>query len=112
MGVTVNMVSGGLLRTTDASAATPDAVFDMIAGADTVGPSDNTRRHGRCSAVFCKPLGACSDGTKPCRGWWPGLRLTIRTAIYCTAAIRPPPNILFGRRRAILAYKLPMQARA
>lgn len=32
-GVTVNMVSGGLLRTTDASAATPEAVFDYIAGA-------------------------------------------------------------------------------
>ena len=31
-GITVNMVSGGLLRTTDASAATPDAVFDLIAG--------------------------------------------------------------------------------
>ncbi len=30
-GITVNMVSGGLLRTTDASAATPDVVFDMIA---------------------------------------------------------------------------------
>ncbi len=31
-GITVNMVSGGLLRTTDASAATPDAIFDLIAG--------------------------------------------------------------------------------
>lgn len=31
-GITVNMVSGGLLRTTDASAATPEAVFDLIAG--------------------------------------------------------------------------------
>lgn len=30
-GITVNMVSGGLLRTTDASAATPDEVFDFIA---------------------------------------------------------------------------------
>lgn len=30
-GITVNMVSGGLLRTTDASSATPDEVFDMIA---------------------------------------------------------------------------------
>ncbi|MCW4465903.1 3-oxoacyl-ACP reductase [Glutamicibacter sp. MNS18] len=30
-GITVNMVSGGLLRTTDASAATPPEVFDMIA---------------------------------------------------------------------------------
>ncbi len=31
-GITVNMVSGGLLRTTDASAATPTEVFDYIAG--------------------------------------------------------------------------------
>lgn len=30
-GITVNMVSGGLLRTTDASAATPEDIFDMIA---------------------------------------------------------------------------------
>ena len=30
-GITVTMVSGGLLRVTDASAATPDAVFAMIA---------------------------------------------------------------------------------
>ena len=32
LGITVNMVSGGLLKVTDASAATPDAVFDAIAG--------------------------------------------------------------------------------
>lgn len=32
VGITVNMVSGGLLRTTDASAATPEAVFDTLAG--------------------------------------------------------------------------------
>jgi 3-oxoacyl-[acyl-carrier protein] reductase len=31
-GITVNMVSGGLLRTTDASTATPEAVFDLVAG--------------------------------------------------------------------------------
>ncbi|HIY65902.1 MAG TPA: SDR family oxidoreductase, partial [Candidatus Agrococcus pullicola] len=30
-GVTVNMVSGGLLRSTDASSATPEDVFDAIA---------------------------------------------------------------------------------
>lgn len=30
-GITVNMLSGGLLRTTDASAATPEFVFDLIA---------------------------------------------------------------------------------
>ncbi|MEJ8778761.1 3-oxoacyl-ACP reductase [Pseudogracilibacillus sp. ICA-222130] len=29
-GISVNMVSGGLLRTTDASKATPDVVFDVI----------------------------------------------------------------------------------
>lgn len=32
-GITVNMVSGGLLRTTDASAGTPEEVFDGIAQA-------------------------------------------------------------------------------
>ncbi len=31
VGITVNMISGGLLRTTDASSATPEAVFDLIA---------------------------------------------------------------------------------
>ncbi|MDS1141245.1 3-oxoacyl-ACP reductase [Pusillimonas sp. SM2304] len=30
-GITVNMLSGGLLRSTDASAATPEAVFNLIA---------------------------------------------------------------------------------
>lgn len=33
MGITVNMVSGGLLRTTDASSATPRSVFEFIASA-------------------------------------------------------------------------------
>lgn len=37
LGVTVNMVSGGLLRTTDASAATPDFVFDLVAGQTPLG---------------------------------------------------------------------------
>ncbi len=31
MGITVNMISGGLLKITDASSATPDVVFDAIA---------------------------------------------------------------------------------
>ena len=30
-GITVNMLSGGLLKVTDASSATPDFVFDAIA---------------------------------------------------------------------------------
>jgi 3-oxoacyl-[acyl-carrier protein] reductase len=32
-GITCNMVTGGLLSTTDASSATPEAVFDQIAAA-------------------------------------------------------------------------------
>lgn len=35
-GVRVNMVSGGLLRTTDASSATPEDVFDQIAEASAL----------------------------------------------------------------------------
>jgi 3-oxoacyl-[acyl-carrier protein] reductase len=37
LGVRVNMVAGGLLRTTDASAATPEPVFDTIAGLTPLG---------------------------------------------------------------------------
>jgi len=37
LGVTVNMVSGGLLRTTDASRATPEVVFDIVAGQTPLG---------------------------------------------------------------------------
>lgn len=37
LGANVNMVSGGLLRTTDASAATPEAVFDIIAAQTPLG---------------------------------------------------------------------------
>lgn len=37
LGVTVNMVSGGLLRTTDASRATPEAVFDIVASQTPLG---------------------------------------------------------------------------
>jgi 3-oxoacyl-[acyl-carrier protein] reductase len=36
-GITVNMASGGLLRTTDASAATPEAVFDFVAASTPLG---------------------------------------------------------------------------
>jgi len=36
-GITVNMASGGLLRTTDASAATPEAVFDFVAAGTPLG---------------------------------------------------------------------------
>lgn len=37
IGVNVNMVSGGLLRTTDASRATPEAVFDIVAAQTPLG---------------------------------------------------------------------------
>ena len=62
-GITVNMVSGVLLRATDASVATPAAVFDQIVDDQTAnltplrfGP--NTGRSCGCRAVLRQPLGA------------------------------------------------------
>nr|WP_280950922.1 SDR family oxidoreductase [Rhizobium altiplani] len=45
-GITVNMVSGGLLRATEASSATPDAVFDLIAANTPLPASDDAGRNG------------------------------------------------------------------
>ena len=61
LGVTVNMVSGGLLKTTDASAGTPEAVFDYIAGAATA-LGDNTGGACRYGAFLCKPMGRAVTG--------------------------------------------------
>jgi 3-oxoacyl-[acyl-carrier protein] reductase len=48
-GVTVNMVSGGLLRTTDASAATPESVFELIA-------ANTPLRHAITTAEFADAI--------------------------------------------------------
>lgn len=53
--VTVNMVSGGLLRTTDASAATPEEVFDYIASATPLGRVTTPAEFADALLFFASP---------------------------------------------------------
>lgn len=53
--VTVNMVSGGLLRTTDASAATPEAVFDLIAASTPLGRVTTPEEFADAVLFFASP---------------------------------------------------------
>ncbi|WP_296643077.1 3-oxoacyl-ACP reductase [Roseinatronobacter sp.] len=62
MGVTVNMVSGGLLRTTDASAATPDAVFDMIAAQTPLGQVTTPEDMADAVLFFASPWARAVTG--------------------------------------------------
>ena len=54
-GVTVNMISGGLLRTTDASAATPEAVFDAIAASTPLGSAITPEELADAVLLFASP---------------------------------------------------------
>lgn len=54
-GVRVNMVSGGLLRTTDASSATPEAVFDQIAQASALGHVTTPEELASAVVFFASP---------------------------------------------------------
>lgn len=54
-GVTVNMVSGGLLRTTDASAATPEDVFDLIAASTPLGRVTTPEEFADTVLFFASP---------------------------------------------------------
>jgi 3-oxoacyl-[acyl-carrier protein] reductase len=54
-GITVNMVSGGLLRTTDASAATPDAVFELIAQSTPLRRVTTPREFADAVLFFASP---------------------------------------------------------
>lgn len=54
-GVTVNMVSGGLLRTTDASAATPQAVFDQIAASTPLRKVTTPEEFADAVLLFASP---------------------------------------------------------
>ncbi|AYJ47771.1 3-oxoacyl-ACP reductase [Rhodococcus sp. P1Y] len=54
-GIAVNMVSGGLLRTTDASAATPDEVFDLIAASTPLGRVVTPEEFADASLFFASP---------------------------------------------------------
>lgn len=60
--VTVNMVSGGLLRTTDASAATPEEVFGMIAAGTPLGSATTPEEFGDTAVFFASPLSRAVTG--------------------------------------------------
>lgn len=62
MGITVNMVSGGLLRTTDASAATPDAVFDIIASQTPLGQVTTPEDMAAAVLFFASPWARAVTG--------------------------------------------------
>lgn len=62
LGVTVNMVAGGLLRTTDASAATPDAVFDLIAGQTPLGHVTTPEELADAVLFFASPWARAVTG--------------------------------------------------
>ncbi len=55
MGITVNMVSGGLLRVTDASRATPEAVFDAIAAGTPLGRVTSPEEVADAVLFFASP---------------------------------------------------------
>jgi 3-oxoacyl-[acyl-carrier protein] reductase len=55
LGITVNMVSGGLLKKTDASAATPDAVFDFVASITPLGHVTTPEEFADTVLFFASP---------------------------------------------------------
>lgn len=61
-GITVNMVSGGLLRTTDASAATPEALFDHIAGATPLRSVTTPAEFADATLFFASPWSRAVTG--------------------------------------------------
>jgi 3-oxoacyl-[acyl-carrier protein] reductase len=61
-GITVNMVSGGLLRTTDASAATPDEVFDFIATATPLRSVTTPEEFADATLFFASPWARAVTG--------------------------------------------------
>ncbi len=61
-GITVNMVSGGLLKTTDASAATPDVVFDIIAQNTPLGSVTTPEELADAVLFFASPWARAVTG--------------------------------------------------
>ena len=61
-GITVNMLSGGLLRTTDASSATPEAVFDIIAANTPVGSVTTPAEFADAILFFASPWARAVTG--------------------------------------------------
>ena len=61
-GITVNMLSGGLLRTTDASAATPEAVFDLIANSTPLRRVTTPAEFADATLFFASPWSRAVTG--------------------------------------------------
>jgi len=61
-GITVNMLSGGLLRTTDASAATPEAVFDYIAASTPLRSVTTPAEFADAALFFASPWSRAVTG--------------------------------------------------
>lgn len=61
-GIRVNMVSGGLLRTTDASAATPEAVFDLIAAGTPLRRVTTPAEFADAAVFFAQPASRAVTG--------------------------------------------------
>ncbi len=61
-GITVNMISGGLLRSTDASAATPDTVFDLIAASTPLGHVTTPAQFADTALFFASPWSRAVTG--------------------------------------------------
>ena len=62
LGVTVNMISGGLLRTTDASAATPDEVFYIVASQTPLGSVTTPEEMADAVLFFASPWSRAVTG--------------------------------------------------
>jgi 3-oxoacyl-[acyl-carrier protein] reductase len=60
--ITVNMISGGLLRTTDASAATPEAVFDGIASGTPLREVTTPEQFADTALFFASPWARAVTG--------------------------------------------------
>lgn len=61
-GITVNMISGGLLRTTDASSATPEAVFDLIAASTPLRQVTEPSEFAETALFFASPWSRAVTG--------------------------------------------------
>ncbi|KAL1604108.1 hypothetical protein SLS60_005700 [Paraconiothyrium brasiliense] len=66
MGVTVNMVSGGLLSVTDASKGTPEEVFEMVRGVTPLRRVTTPEELAGAVLFFASPWGRAVTGQNVC----------------------------------------------
>ncbi|WP_180177058.1 3-oxoacyl-ACP reductase [Acinetobacter sp. YH12039] len=61
-GININMLSGGLLQSTDASKATPDAVFDLIAASTPLRTVTTPEEFAAAIMIFLSPYSRAVTG--------------------------------------------------